>query len=180
MDCTASKRREFSPLGRQVGELLLAQGLSVSAAESLTGGTIASMLAQIAGSSAYFKGSVTSYAVSVKQEVLGVDTELEGVVSESTARQMAQGVAALLRTDCAVATTGIAGPGGAEPGKPVGTVCMAALVKRPTSGDNQSLTVSLRSQTCHFDGDREEVILQSADAALSLLKEMLQENTEKL
>lgn len=180
MEQIKSNRREFAVWGRKVGEQLLAQGLTVSAAESLTGGTIASMIAQVAGSSAYFKGSVTSYAVQVKEEVLGVDVNLEGVVSESTARQMATGVASLLKTDCAVATTGIAGPGGAEPGKPVGTVCMAALVKVPESEIDGTAKVRLKSRTCHFDGDRESVILQSADAALILLSEMLQENQEKV
>lgn len=175
-----SKRREFSPLGLEVGNILKSQGLTVSAAESLTGGTIASMIAQVAGSSAYFKGSVTSYAVSVKEEVLGVDVSIEGVVSESTARQMAAGVAELLKTDCAVATTGIAGPGGAEPDKPVGTVCMAAMVRKPQVDGNATSELLLRSQTCHFEGDREMVILQSADAALLLLKEMLIENIEKV
>lgn len=148
----------------------------MSAAESLTGGTIASMIAQIAGSSAYFKGSVTSYAVSVKEEVLGVDVNLEGVVSENTARQMALGVSDLLKSDCAVATTGIAGPGGAEPGKPVGTVCMAAVMKRPVKDENQPSESVIVSKTYHFEGDRESVILQSADAALQLLVDLLQEN----
>jgi len=157
-----SQARSYSGLGREVGELLKAKGWTVSAAESLTGGTIASMIAQVAGSSAYFVGSVTSYAVRVKEEVLGVDVS-EGVVSESTARQMAQGVARLLQTDCALATTGIAGPGGAEPGKPVGTVCIATL----TPEDSECRTFT-------FEGDRETVILQSADAALEMLKGLLQ------
>lgn len=168
-----SQPRCFSPLGQELGALLREKGLTMSCAESLTGGTIASMVAQIAGSSAYFKGSVTSYAVSVKEEVLGVDVS-EGVVSESTARQMALGVARLLRSDCAVATTGIAGPGGAEPGKPVGTVCIAAVVRRPLNVDDVSAEGSetrLVSRTYHFEGDRESVILQSADAALRLLIE---------
>ena len=163
-----SGRRNYSELGREIGQLLLAKGWTVASAESLTGGTIASMIAQIAGSSAYFKGSVVSYAVSVKVQVLGVDVERGGVVSEDTARQMAEGVARVCDTDCAVATTGIAGPGGAEPGKPVGTVCMAVLTPQ-----------GLWSQTCHFEGDREDVILQSADAALRLLKEKLQNIEEK-
>lgn len=163
-----SKPREYSELGQQLGDLLKKRGLTVSSAESLTGGTIASMIAQVAGSSAYFKGSVTSYAVSVKEEVLGVDVNREGVVSESTARQMAEGVSRLLKTDCAIATTGIAGPGGAEPGKPVGTVCIAALCPG-----------RLTSRTFHFEGDREAVILQSADAALALLMSLLTENDKK-
>ena len=174
----SSLPRNFSSLGRQLGTLLTEKGLTVSTAESLTGGTIASMIAQIAGSSSYFKGSVVSYAVSVKEQVLGVDVERGGVVSEDTARQMAEGVARLCQTDCAVATTGIAGPGGAEPGKPVGTVCIAALVPLTTSQPH-NLTTSqptLVSRTYHFDGDRESVILQSADAALQLLIETLHEN----
>lgn len=165
----SSERRHFSELGREVGQLLLLQGWSVATAESLTGGTIASMIAQIAGSSAYFKGSVVSYAVSVKERVLGVDVNRGGVVSEDTAWQMAEGVAKLCTTDCAVSTTGIAGPGGAEPGKPVGTVCMSVLTPR-----------GQWSRTYHFEGDREEVILQSADVALRFLKEKLQETEEKV
>lgn len=165
----SSLPRTFSPLGQRLGQLLSERGLTVSTAESLTGGTIASMIAQIAGSSAYFKGSVVSYAVSVKEQVLGVDVERGGVVSEDTARQMAEGVARLCDTDCAISTTGIAGPGGAEPGKPVGTVCMAALIRCP-----EAESPILVSQTCHFQGDREQVILQSADAALSLLIETLE------
>lgn len=180
METTNSKRREFSGWGRKIGEQLLAQGLTVSAAESLTGGTIASMIAQIAGSSTYFKGSVTSYAVQVKEEVLGVDVNLEGVVSESTARQMALGVASLLKSDCAVATTGIAGPGGAEPGKPVGTVCISALIKKPKAEAESIAKVLIESRTYCFEGDRESVILQSADAALRLLSEMLDKNTKKV
>ena len=190
----SSLPRNFSSLGRQLGTLLTEKGLTVSTAESLTGGTIASMIAQIAGSSSYFKGSVVSYAVSVKEQVLGVDVERGGVVSEDTARQMAEGVARLCQTDCAVATTGIAGPGGAEPGKPVGTVCIAALVpltpsqphnlttSQPhnlTPSQPHNLTTSqptLVSRTYHFEGDRESVILQSADAALQLLIETLHEN----
>lgn len=165
----ASERRKFSDLGREVGRLLLQKNWTVASAESLTGGTIASMIAQIAGSSAYFKGSVVSYAVSVKEQVLGVDVNRGGVVSEVTALQMAEGVARVCQTDCAVATTGIAGPGGAEPGKPVGTVCMAALTPRGGT-----------ARTYHFEGDREEVILQSADAALRLLKEKLTENENNI
>lgn len=170
-----SQPRQFSMLGRQLGEVLKAQGRTMSCAESLTGGTIASMVAQIAGSSAYFKGSVTSYAVSVKEQVLGVDVS-EGVVSESTARQMASGVARLLDTDCAVSTTGIAGPGGAEPGKPVGTVCMAAVIRKADATVDGGYIEQVTSRTFHFEGDREALILQSADAALELLIAYLNEN----
>lgn len=167
-----SQPRRFSDRGQRLGELLKEKGMTVSCAESLTGGTIASMIAQIAGSSAYFKGSVTSYAVSVKEDVLGVDVS-DGVVSESTARQMARNVARLLQTDCAVSTTGIAGPGGAEPDKPVGTVCIAAWVQgRREAQFNRSEDVCV-SHTYRFEGDREAVILQCADAALQLLMDIL-------
>lgn len=148
-------------MGARIGQLMSECGYTLSSAESCTGGTIASMVTAISGSSAYFKGAVVSYAVSVKEHVLGVDVT-PGVVSESVAGQMAEGVARVLDTDCAVATTGIAGPGGAEPGKPVGTVCIAAHHPKGTT-----------TRTYLFDGDRESVILQAADAALRLLEEQI-------
>jgi nicotinamide-nucleotide amidase len=120
------------------------------------------MITRVAGSSDYFKGAVVSYAIEVKERVLGVDVS-DGVVSESTARQMAEGVARVLLTDCAVATTGVAGPGGGTAETPVGTVCVAALVG-----------THVTTRTFHFEGDRESVILQAADAALGLLWEEMQ------
>ena len=148
-------------MGIRIGQMMTEYGYTLSSAESCTGGTIASMVTAISGSSSYFKGAVVSYAVSVKEQVLGVNVS-EGVVSESTARQMADGVAKVLDTDCAVATTGIAGPGGAEPGKPVGTVCIAAHIPDATI-----------TRTFHFEGERESVILQAADASLRLLEELI-------
>lgn len=148
-------------MGIRIGRLMTESGYTLSSAESCTGGTIASMVTAISGSSAYFKGAVVSYAVSVKEQVLGVDVS-EGVVSESTARQMAEGVARVLGSDCSVATTGIAGPGGAEPGKPVGTVCIAAHSPKATI-----------ASTFLFEGEREDVILQAADASLRLLEELI-------
>lgn len=148
-------------MGIRIGQILTDYGYTLSCAESCTGGTIASMVTAVSGSSSYFKGAVVSYAVPVKEEVLGVDVS-DGVVSESTARQMALGVARVIGSDCSVSTTGIAGPGGAEPGKPVGTVCIAAHT--PTS------TIT---RTYLFEGGREDVILQAADAALRLLCELI-------
>lgn len=161
-DYIPSAPRRFSPLSARLGALLQARGLTVATAESCTGGTIASMLTQVAGSSAWFKGSVVSYAVEVKERVLGVDVS-HGVVSEPTACQMAEGVARLLQTDAAVATTGVAGPGGGTPTTPVGTVCIAACLGGHT-----------RSVTRRFEGDREAVILQAADAALALLGQIIE------
>ena len=146
--------------GRRIGQLLLRRGLTLASAESCTGGTVASMVTAVAGSSAYFKGAVVSYAVSVKEQVLGVRLR-QGVVSQDTALQMARGVARVCAADCAVATTGVAGPGPSD-GQPQGTVCIAAIAP----GSEQTVT-------CHFEGERESVILQAADAALTLLCQIL-------
>lgn len=157
-----SSPRHYSPLGASVGALLRRRGLTVATAESCTGGTVASMLTQVAGSSAWFRGAVVSYAVEVKERVLGVDVR-HGVVSEPTARQMAEGAARLMQADAAVATTGVAGPGGGTAETPVGTVCIAATLRGHT-----------HAVTRRFEGDREAVILQAADAALALLGQIIE------
>lgn len=147
-------------MGLTIGQTLLNRNLTMATAESCTGGTIASMVTAVAGSSAYFKGGVVSYAASVKEQVLGV-TIRYGIVSEDTALQMAKGAAKVCGADCGVATTGVAGPGSSD-GHPQGTVCIAAVV-----GD------CFKSATFHFEGGREDVILQAADAALRLLNELI-------
>ena len=101
-------------------------GVTLGSAESCTGGMIAAAITAIPGSSDSFVGGVVSYWVDVKERVLGVEGRIideHGVVSHETARAMAEGARMTLSCDYAVATTGIAGPTGAEPGKPVGTVC---------------------------------------------------------
>ena len=152
--------------GARIGQLLLARGWTMASAESCTGGTIASMVTAVAGSSAYFRGGVVSYAVGVKQQVLGVELH-DGVVSEDTARQMAEGAARVCAADCAVATTGVAGPGPSD-GKRQGTVCVAALTPHASE-----------QRTFVFDGDRESVILQAAVAALRMLGGLIGRETEK-
>ena len=120
------------PLEIIVGELLRKKKLTVSTAESCTGGSIAARLTSIAGSSEYFNGSVVAYSNDVKMGLLHVSTEtLEryGAVSEQTVIEMVKGAMKALKTDCAVATSGIAGPGGGTPEKPVGTVWIAAGYK---------------------------------------------------
>jgi PncC family amidohydrolase len=110
---------------RSIGRQLLAARLTIATAESCTGGLLASTLTDIAGSSEYLLGGVISYHDSVKQDLLGVgcDTlERHGAVSPETAAAMAEGVRRLLASDLAVAVTGIAGPGGGSPAKPVGLV----------------------------------------------------------
>jgi len=164
-------------MGCSVGRLLTDRGMTMATAESCTGGTIASMVTAIAGSSNYFKGGVVSYAVSVKEQVLGV-TLRDGIVSEDTALQMAKGAARVCGADCAVATTGVAGPGPSE-GKPQGTVCIAAVVNSLRSYQNENENEKVLSRTFVFEGDREAVILQAADSALRLLTELITTLNEK-
>lgn len=112
-------------LEKQIGTCLLRKGVTIATAESCTGGEIARQLTSVAGSSAYYKGSVVAYANEVKINVLGVrreDLEREGAVSEPVVLQMAEGVRRLLGADYAVSTSGIAGPDGGSAEKPVGTV----------------------------------------------------------
>ncbi|MBR4775587.1 MAG: CinA family nicotinamide mononucleotide deamidase-related protein [Bacteroidales bacterium] len=155
---------EDSNLETAVGRLLKEHGLTVSAAESCTGGNIAHLFTTVAGSSAYFLGSVTSYAVSVKEKVLGVpaDTiERFGVVSSEVAAAMAEGVRRLTGSDYAVATTGLAGPGG-DGINPEGTVWIAA------SGPHGT-----RTQKYVYKNDRKRNIERFSATALDFLRQML-------
>lgn len=152
-------------MGLAIGQTLLDNKLTLATAESCTGGTIASMVTAVAGSSAYFKGGIVSYAVAVKESLLGV-TLRDGVVSEDTALQMANGAMRVCDADCAVATTGVAGPGASD-GHPQGTVCVAAVVGK-----------CFKTTTFCFEGDRECVILQAADAALRLLNQLIAERNQ--
>ena len=138
-------------------------GLTVACAEACTGGLVAAALTDVPGSSSAVMGGVVSYAVSVKERVLGVPVSITrdpevGVVSEACARSMAEGVRRALAADIGVSTTGIAGPGGAEPGKPVGTVCFAVSSQGGT-----------RTCTCHFEGSRTDVREAACHQALELV-----------
>ena len=138
------------------------QGLTVGTAESLTGGMISAALTAVPGSSDVMRGGVVSYAVSVKESELAVSEETvdkHGVVSCQVAEQMAVGACSALGCDAAVAVTGIAGPGGAEPNKPVGTVCFGIV----RNGN-------ISSQTVHFEGDRNQVRRQTTRHALRLME----------
>ena len=157
---------EDKPLAQIIGERLRTLGLTLSTAESCTGGNIAHEITEIAGSSDYFMGSVVSYSNEVKQNVLGVNEETLstfGAVSQPVVEQMVCGVSRLTSTDCAVATSGVAGPGGGSPDKPVGTVWMAAQV-----GD------IVVSQCHHFNGSRAAIIDRATTHALILLLKLLQ------
>ena len=148
-----------------LGDRLRERGLTLSTAESCTGGNIAHEITSIAGSSDYFKGAVVSYANEVKIDLLGVNEQDiidHGVVSEPVVRQMAVGACRAIGTDCAIATSGIAGPGGGTPTKPVGTVWMAAKC-----GDRVVAHVK------QLPGDRDRVITRATLEAQLLLLSLL-------
>ena len=153
------------PLAQIVGERLRELNLTLSTAESCTGGNVAHVITEIAGSSDYFMGSVVSYSNDVKHRVLGVDQstlDTFGAVSQPVVEQMAHGVSQLCRTHCAVATSGVAGPSGGTPDKPVGTVWMAAKV-----GD------IVMSQCRHLPGGRKQIIDRATNQVLIMLLKML-------
>jgi nicotinamide-nucleotide amidase len=146
-DCYAE---DLLPLEVVVGELLKAAGQTVATAESCTGGCIAARLTSIPGSSAYLIGGVVAYSNTVKEQQLGVrkaDLLVHGAVSEPVVRQMAEGVRKRLKTDWALATSGVAGPDGGSEAKPVGTVWIALAgpngtwSKKFSMGLNRSRTV---------------------------------------
>ena len=134
---------------RILGELLLKHKLIVASAESCTGGNIARLLTAHAGASAYFRGGVVAYSNEVKESVLGVQhgtLEQHGAVSEETVREMAEGVRLRLGADLAIATTGIAGPDGGTPEKPVGTVWVAVASAEKTETQLLRLGSNRRQQ----------------------------------
>lgn len=154
-----------------VGKLLKQAGKTMATAESCTGGYIAHLLTLHSGASQYFKGSVVSYANEVKQDVLHVrqaTLQTVGAVSEETVKEMVQGALQLLKTDYAVAVSGIMGPDGGTPEKPVGTVWIAA-------GYDKNIT----TQKFNFRFDRHRNIELTANNALNLLRKLI-ESTENL
>lgn len=154
-----------SSFPEEIGRLLKESGKTVSAAESCTGGKISEMFTAVAGCSEYYLGSVTSYAIPVKEKVLGVPSgtiEKYGVVSSEVAAAMAEGVRRLTGSDYAVATTGIAGPGGGSDEKPVGLVWVGVASASGT------VTASFR-----YKNDRKHNIERFAAAALHLLWETI-------
>lgn len=151
------------------GRLLRAAGLTVAVAESCTGGLVAKRFTDVPGSSDYFLGGVTAYDNRVKTEVLGVPAGLlsgKGAVSTEVAAAMAEGVCRLLGADCALSTTGVAGPDGGSVEKPVGLVYIGSVVK--------GVTVVER---LHLPGHREQVRERSAFGALDLLRRRLLRET---
>lgn len=150
-----------------VGEWLKQNNLFVSTAESCTGGSIAARLTAIPGSSDYFKGSVVAYSNEVKMNLLNVSQftlDQHGAVSEPTVVEMVKGAMDTMKTDCAVATSGIAGPGGGTKDKPVGTVWIAAAYKN-----------KIRTMKQEANRGREMNIERAGNNALLLLLELLKD-----
>lgn len=149
----------------EVLQLMTQHKITLSTAESCTGGGISALVTSVPGSSAYFKGSVVAYSNEVKHELLkvSVDTlEKYGAVSRETVMEMAKGAMDTLKTECAVATSGIAGPGGGTIGKPVGTIWIAAAYK------NEIITYGQEG-----DEGREQNVQRAIQNALILLANLL-------
>lgn len=156
---------ENKTVAQVLGDLLTERELTVGCAESCTGGNIAHNITRNPGSSAYFLGSVVSYSNDVKANVLGVSRNnlaRYGAVSREVVTDMAAGVSKLMRTDCSMATSGIAGPDGGTKFKPVGTVWMAAKY-----GDQ------IVTELKQFSGDREDVIESATNHVMVMLIKLL-------
>ena len=154
-------------LATDLGSALSARGLRVAAAESCTGGLVAAAITAIAGSSAWFERGFITYSNEAKHAMLDVPTamlEQVGAVSEPVAAAMARGARAHSLAQCALAVTGVAGPGGGTLAKPVGMVCFGWVV-----GGLPEQTATL-----HFDGDRSMVRAESVTVALRGLLEMVE------
>jgi len=149
-----------------LADALRRRGWHMASAESCTGGLIAAACTAVAGSSDWFERGFVSYSNTAKTEMLGVDAALiaeHGAVSETVARAMAQGAVERAGVELGVAVTGIAGPGGATPGKPVGTVWLALAV-RASAGAAQ-----LQAERLQLPGDRAAVREQTVRVALQRL-----------
>lgn len=152
-------------LSAVLGDLLLENELTVSCAESCTGGNIAHSIVQTPGSSSYFMGSVVSYSNDVKADVLGVsrsNISRFGAVSKEVVEEMAMGASKLMRTDCAIATSGIAGPEGGSKFKPVGTVWFAVKY--------HDMVVT---ECVKFNGNRMDVMQKASNHAMMMLTRIL-------
>lgn len=149
-----------------VGQLLKRRGLTLAVAESCTGGLVSHRVTDVPGSSAYYQGSVTAYANAIKARVLHVrrgTLHRYGAVSEQTALEMAQGVRRALDADVGLAVTGVAGPEGGTPEKPVGLVYVALAAPEGRWVERHV-----------WDGDRWQNKTRSAEAALDLLRRYLE------
>ena len=155
----------MSSIEQDIGNLLRRKGLTLGLVESATGGLISHLITNVPGSSDYYQGSVIAYSNEVKIKVVGVKEDTinkYGAVSSQVAEEMAQGGRKVLDADICLADTGIAGPGGATPGKPVGLFYIGLSHQAGTY-----------SQKHNFQSDREQNKRSTAEAALGWLKEYL-------
>ena len=155
----------MTSLEEEVGDLLRQKGLTLGVVESATGGLVSHLITNVPGSSDYYKGSITAYSNESKIKIVGVraDTISQyGAVSHQVAEEMAEGGKKALAVDICLADTGIAGPSGATPDKPVGLFYIGLSHQTGTY-----------SQKYNFHGDREQNKRDAAEAALGWLKEFL-------
>jgi len=156
----------LAALAARVGERLKQQGRMLATAESCTGGWVAQAVTSVSGSSDWFDRGFVTYSNDAKRDMLGVSAETlaaRGAVSEETAREMAAGALGRSRASAALAITGVAGPTGGTPDKPVGMVCFAWALRGGM----------IESETRRFEGDREAVRRQSVQHSLQGLLERL-------
>ncbi|RPJ27727.1 MAG: CinA family protein [Chloroflexi bacterium] len=155
-----------NPLETQVGRLLQERGLKLVLAESCTGGLLGSRITDVPGSSEYFLGSVVAYAYEAKATLLNVSWDTlntKGAVSRETVLEMARGIRNVMKADIAISISGIAGPGGGTPEKPVGTTWIGFVVQGQE-----------RAEVFHFSGGREANKVFAVEAALQMLLDYLQ------
>ena len=163
---------ELTTLSAQVGEILKQRKLQLVTAESCTGGLLGAVITQVSGASKYFDRGFITYGNLAKEDLLHVNVatlDLNGAVSEEVAREMAQGALESSEATVAMAITGIAGPTGGTPEKPIGTVCFAWAILT----DDPDHSLLLKSECEHFDGDRDQVRMQSVQFVLQELIKLL-------
>lgn len=163
---------ETKILSKEISEIFWKEGFSLSTAESCTAGNVAAIITAVPGSSHFYKGGIVAYANELKQNILQVKAEtLEtyGAVSEETVIEMVKGAMQVFNTDFAVATSGIAGPAGGTPEKPVGTIWMAAGCK------DKIVTAKLTE-----DNGRDKNIQSATKKTLQLLLDICQKQENEL
>ncbi|MBQ8519871.1 MAG: CinA family protein [Bacteroides sp.] len=153
-------------LSKEISDLFWKEGLTLATAESCTAGNVAAAITSIPGSSHFYKGGIVAYSNEIKENLLGVNPETlenKGAVSEETVLEMAKGAMKSMNSDCAIATSGIAGPTGGTPDKPVGTVWIAVAMKEKTA-------------TMKLEGDegRQKNIANATQKALQMMRNLLQ------
>lgn len=156
----------FYPLVSLLAEQLQRKNFKLAVAESCTGGLLAAALTDLPGSSAWFDRALITYSNAAKQEILGIDSQLidqEGAVSCEVVKAMVEGIFATSPVDCAVATSGIAGPSGGSIDKPVGTVWIAVGIR----GEE------IQAEKFHFLGDRQNIREQAVEKALIKMTTLL-------